>query len=79
MNDTAARLSQCFATVFPGLASPEISAASINSVEQWDSVATVTLLSVVGEEFGIDIDFDRFEDLTSFEGLLHYVEESRQA
>lgn len=77
MSDTAARLRKCFAAVFPALPEADIAAASIASVGQWDSLATVTLLSVVGEEFGVEVDFDRFEELTSFEGLLRYLEESR--
>lgn len=79
MNTNAARLSACFATVFPELPESAIPTATTASVPRWDSLATVTLLSVIGEEFGIDVDFDRFEELTSFEGLLRYVEEAGAA
>jgi acyl carrier protein len=79
MNSTAARLTTCFATVFPELPEAEIPQATISNVARWDSVATVTLLSLVGEEFNIEVDFDRFEELTSFQGLLHYVEERTSA
>ncbi len=34
-----------------------------------DSVAQVTLLTLIGEEFGMDIDFLEFEGATSFEAL----------
>jgi acyl carrier protein len=79
MNSNAARLTTCFTTVFPELPEAEIPQATISTVARWDSVATVTLLSLVGEEFGIEVDFDHFEELTSFQGLLHYVEEHSAA
>jgi len=79
MNSIAARLTTCFTTVFPELPEAEIPRASIANVARWDSVATVTLLSVVGEEFNIEVDFDHFEELTSFHGILHYVEEHSAA
>ncbi len=79
MKTTASRLTTCFATVFPEIPAAEIPNATIANVAGWDSVASVTLLSMVGEEFDIEVDFDRFEELTSFDGLLRYVEEASAA
>ena len=79
MNSIAARLTTCFKTVFPELPEAEIPQSTIASVPRWDSVATVTLLAVVGEEFNIEVDFDHFEELTSFQGILHYVEQHSAA
>jgi len=39
----------------------------------WDSVAQVTLLTVIGEEFGIEIDFEEFEGATSFEEIANRI------
>jgi acyl carrier protein len=37
-------------------------------------MASISLLSLVGDEFGIEIDMDDLEQFTSFDGLLGYVE-----
>jgi acyl carrier protein len=42
-------------------------------VDGWDSLATVTLLGVVEEEFGIDFAVSDFDALHSFESLLVYL------
>jgi len=33
----------------------------------------VNLLSVIGEEFGMDIDFEDFEDATSFQTIAEHL------
>jgi len=73
MDDDRARLAQCFAAVFPALAPGEISAATPASVPEWDSIANVTLLALVEEEFGIAIAPDDLERLTSFEAVLAHL------
>jgi len=67
------RLVDCFERVFPNLSRNEISAASHDRVAGWDSIAQVTLLSLVGETFGVDIDFEEFEGATSFGAVLELV------
>jgi acyl carrier protein len=68
-----ARLVGCFQRVFGSLNPHDIPAASHDSVAGWDSIAQVTLLSLVGEEFGIEIDFEEFEEATSFDAILEVV------
>jgi len=70
MDDVAARLTQCFLAVFPGLDPVQVSSASVDTVKKWDSVAHVTLLSVIGEEFGLEVDFEQFEGANSFQAIL---------
>lgn len=79
MDDTTARLIDCFRIVFPDLPDGQISAATQESVEAWDSVATVTLLNVIEEQFEIQVDFDRIEELGSFQSIHHYVLTEREA
>jgi acyl carrier protein len=67
------RLTGCFEIVFPNLSRSAIPAATHDSVAEWDSVAQVTLLSLVAEAFGIDIDFEEFEGSTSFAAILEFV------
>jgi acyl carrier protein len=73
MPDARERLSKCFAAVFPALSTDEIAAASPETVEAWDSIANVTLLVVVEQEFDIAIAPEDFEHLTSFDALFDYV------
>lgn len=69
MDEVRDKLAKCLSLTFPGLNPSEVLSASINTVSDWDSVRHVTLLSLIGEEFGIDIDFVAFAGLTSFDEL----------
>jgi acyl carrier protein len=61
------RLQKCFGVVFPNLGPDEILRASSASVATWDSLATVTLVSVIEEEFGVTISPDEYEYMISFD------------
>ena len=69
MMDTYQRLVDCFAAVFPDLPPSAIPTASTVDVPQWDSIANVTLISVVEEEFSVQLPVDELENMTSF-GLI---------
>ena len=73
MDEHRARLTKCFAAVFPDLPAAEIAAATLTGVKAWDSIAHVTLLAVVEEEFGITVDAVDLEHLTSYDALLDYL------
>ena len=73
MDEHRKRLTKCFAAVFPKLAPSEITAATPMTVAEWDSIANVTLVAVVEEEFGIAVEPDDLERLTSFDALLDYL------
>jgi acyl carrier protein len=74
MEITCQRLETCFLRVFPNLTREQVRKVSVDTTAQWDSMASISLLSLVGEEFGIEIDMDDLEQFTSFDGLLGYVE-----
>lgn len=74
MDNTEQRLLQIFQTVFPDLPSDKIRSASQDSVENWDSVAAITLMNLIEEEFEIQMDFDDAANLTSFSKVLDYLE-----
>jgi acyl carrier protein len=76
MADIASRLVDCFATVFPELDRREIPSVSAGSIASWDSLAGITLISVVEEEFGVGISPDDVPDLISFELILDYLRKS---
>lgn len=66
----SARLEDCFQVVFPHLTRDALSAARQDSLEAWDSVAAITLISVVEDEFQVKIDLERLPQLTSFGAFL---------
>jgi acyl carrier protein len=70
MTDVHARLTKCFNAVFPNLGPSEIATATIHSVEGWDSLATVTLMTVVEEEFDTAIEPEELADLLSFDAYV---------
>ncbi len=73
MDEMEAKLVSCFSSVFPRLNPADVPAASAANMPGWDSVAQINLLVVIGEEFGIEIDFEQFEGATSFPELLDRV------
>ena len=75
MDEQQRRLADCFAAVFPELSKEEILQASSSTVKSWDSVAVVTLLAVIEEEFGITIDDDDPSKFDSFQNILSYVKD----
>ncbi|MBL7222559.1 MAG: acyl carrier protein [Candidatus Brocadiae bacterium] len=79
MPDLHCRLMECFAAVFPGLGEAEIPRASFTSVAKWDSLATITLIGVLEEEFGVSVPPDDLELLVSFELILDYLRSKTSA
>ena len=53
VDSTEPRLICCFQAVFPLLDEPAIVSATPETVGQWDSIATVRLVAVIEEEFGV--------------------------
>lgn len=73
MNDARERLNRCFLSVFPQLNPEKIASANVETVEAWDSVAAVTLMTVIEEEFGIEFQQDALERLGSYQSILGYL------
>lgn len=67
MSNFDTRLLRCFSPVFPELTEAEIPRASMASVGSWDSLATINLVTVIEEEFGIQIEPEELGELASFE------------
>jgi acyl carrier protein len=77
MDNREAKLIKVFQTVFPDMDAQKVQAASQESVPGWDSVAALTLMNVIEEEFEIQLDFDKAADLTSFSEILDYLRETQ--
>jgi acyl carrier protein len=67
------RLVRCFSSVFPELTEEQILAADVELLTGMDSLAGVTLLALIDEEFGLDLDFEDLLKLGTVEAVQHYV------
>ena len=76
MDEQQARLVNCFLAVFPELSADEVGSATSATVASWDSVAGVTLLAVVEEEFGLTLETDDLSRFDSFQGFLSYLRQT---
>ena len=70
------KLLKCFSAVFPELDPAGIESANVENTSGWDSIAHVTLLTLVSEEFGMEVDFEKFESAISFSGFLTLIRET---
>ena len=74
MDELKSRLADCFRIVFPDLPDDSIATASQQTVANWDSVAAITLMNVIEEEFGFQIDLEAVADLDTFEVVYAFVQ-----
>ena len=70
------KLQACFSTVFPDLDPSQIEFASLENTSGWDSIAHVTLLALISEEFGVEMDYKKYEKAISFSGFMTLIEEA---
>ena len=75
MSEPNTKLVKCFAAVFPNISEEQIPGCSIENVPEWDSLATVTLASVLDQEFGTAIDVLHLLKLKSFVNAQEYLRE----
>ena len=73
MDNVRQRLAGCFTTLFPGLSEADVPAASPSTVAEWDSLGSVNLLALIHEEFQIEADYVRLDELSSFTRIHEYV------
>lgn len=71
-------LAECFLQVFPDLAASDAASATMLDTAGWDSLAHVTLVCLIAERFGLDADFELFQDATSFAAVRSVVAEHRR-
>jgi acyl carrier protein len=74
MDQVTDRLRGCFREVFPDLADEQIDTADRAELAEWDSLATLTLLAVIEEEFELQLEEEAIAKLTSFSAVREVVE-----
>lgn len=72
-------LDNCFQTVFPTLSLEEVHKASMEGMEKWDSLATVTLVSIIEGEFDIEIAEEHLEKFVSYSEIRELVAQELSA
>ena len=75
MDELDGRLSTLFLATFPSLNPIIVRQACRNSVPEWDSIALVTLMTLIEEEFGQQFDFEDAADWTSYSQIRDAVKE----
>jgi len=73
VNNDDDRLMRCFASAFPGAARDEIRTAKFAAIAGWDSLRGVTLLAVLDEEFGVQMDLPELLELETFDSVKRYL------
>jgi acyl carrier protein len=68
------RLKRCFTSTFPA-ASGEIETTRIDDMPGWDSLRGVTLLAVLDEEFGLQLDLEELLALGTYDAVREYLEQ----
>jgi acyl carrier protein len=74
--DLADRLVRCISSVFPALTDQDIRSATAETLVEADSLAAVTLLALIDEEFGVEIDPEGLLALGSFQGICRYLQQA---
>lgn len=74
MSESQDRLIRCFSSVFPTLSEAEIRASDVVPLLDLDSLAGVTLVTLIGQEFGVNVDLPDLLELRSFEAVSQFLQ-----
>ena len=73
MSEQDDRLVRCFASVFPTLSEGEIRTSDIVPLFNVDSLAGVTLVTLIDQEFGVNVEVPDLLELGSFEAISQFL------
>jgi acyl carrier protein len=73
MNELDEKLADCFQAALPGISRNELRNASMKTTPGWDSVVTITLVSLIEESFGVQTQPADIGKLTSFQSIREYL------
>jgi hypothetical protein len=74
ITDVAARLETCFASVFPSVPARTLRVENRETIEAWDSLAFISLIILIEEEFGVNVKVENIAELTSFSSIMRYLQ-----
>lgn len=67
------RLLRCISSVFPTVSTGDLNELDVADLMDVDSLAAVTLVSVLEEEFGVTVDAETLVRLRTFNAIRQYV------
>lgn len=67
------RLVRCISSVFPTLAEEEIRSAEVQQLADVDSLTAVSLVALINEEFGLNLDLEALLKLGNFNRICEYL------
>jgi acyl carrier protein len=67
------RLFRCISSVFPNLMDEDVRQLDVTDLMDMDSLAAVTLVAVIDEEFGVMLDAETLAKLSSFHAIRQYL------
>jgi len=67
-------VTKCGHAIFPAFTSGTLANANIANTAECDSIASVTLIALVEEEFGTEQDVNALGELTSFDEILEHLQ-----
>ena len=74
MDEKEDHLMRCFASAFPAASRDEIrTAKTFEAIPGWDSLRMVSLLAVLDDEFGVQIDLPELLDVEPFDAVKKYL------
>lgn len=73
MNNQEHRLVSVFRNAFPDVPEDRIPSITQENTQSWDSVAAITLMNLIEEEFETQLDFEDLAELTSFTRVRDYL------
>lgn len=73
LTDLNTRLAECFQRVFPALPADRVASATPAAIAEWDSLASISLVTLIEQEFNVLVDFEELAKLESFHAVEQYV------
>ena len=73
MADLDDRLVCCISSAFPGLTDREIRTVDVERLADVDSLAAVTLVALIDQEFGVNLDLEDLLKCGNFAELCQYL------
>jgi hypothetical protein len=79
MDDVQPRLLTCFQAVFPGRDAAALLRLNQASEPAWDSLASVTLVRLIEEQFNVQVDLFDMEEIDSFQTMENHIRNVQSA
>lgn len=79
MDEIGHHLTRCILSIFPSLTDDEIRRSDVSQLAAADSLAAVTLIALLNEEFDANLDLEELLRLGSFDAVRKYLDEHHSA